>query len=101
MSAGWRKQIPPDALLRLRQRLDRLPYKSPERSAQISATTELYGISISAVYRALKDFLKPRATYRIDHGKPRVLPESELQRYCEVIAVLTMARLPKAVFFRT
>jgi len=28
MSSGWRKQIPADALLQLRQRLDRLPRKS-------------------------------------------------------------------------
>ncbi len=90
MSAGWRKQIPPDALLHLRQRLDSLPYKSPGRSAQISATAELYGISTSSVYRALKDFLKPHATYRVDHGKPRVLPASELERYCEVIAALKL-----------
>ncbi|UAW63849.1 hypothetical protein KMZ15_07245 [Mycoavidus sp. HKI] len=71
MSSGWCKQIPLDALLRLRQLLDRLPHKSTERSAQISAVAELYGISTSSVYRALKDFLKPRATHRIDYGKPR------------------------------
>lgn len=90
MSSGWRKQIPADALLQLRQRLDRLPRKSPERAVQVLAVAELYGLSTSSVYRALKDFLKPRATHHVDHGKPRVLPKAELERYCEVVAALKL-----------
>lgn len=90
MSSGWRKQIPADALLQLRQRLDRLPRKSPERAVQVLAIAELYGLSTSSVYRALTDFLKPRTTHRVDHGKPRVLPKAELERYCEVVAALKL-----------
>lgn len=96
MSSGWRKQIPADALLQLRQRLDRLPRKSPERAAQVRAMSELYGISTTSVYRALKDFLKPRATHRVDHGKPRVLPKPELERYCELVAALKLRTTNKA-----
>ena len=58
MSSGWRKQIPADVLMQLRQRLDRLPRKSPERAVQVLVVAELYGLSTSSVYRALKDFLK-------------------------------------------
>lgn len=83
MAAGWRKQIPAESLLQLRQRLDRLPHKNPECAAQVRAMSELYGISTTSVYRALKDFLKPRVVHRTDHGKPRVLPKSERERYCE------------------
>lgn len=90
MSSGWRKQIPADALLQLRQRLDRLPRKSPERVAQVLAVAELYGLSTSSVYRALKNFLKPRTTHRVDYGKPRVLPKAELERYCEIVAALKL-----------
>lgn len=90
MAAGWRKQIPAESLLQLRQRLDRLPHKSPERAAQVRAMSELYGISTTSVYRALKDFLKPRVIHRTDHGKPRVLPKSELERYCELVAALKL-----------
>ena len=90
MAAGWRKQIPVESLLQLRQRLDRLPHKSPERAAQVRAMSDLYGISTTSVYRALKDFLKPRVVHRIDHGKPRVLPKSELKRYCELVAALKL-----------
>ena len=90
MSSGWRKQIPADALLQLRQRLDHLPRKSPERATQVLAMAELYGISTTSVYRALKDFLKPHATHRADHGKPRVLSKPDMERYCELIAALKL-----------
>lgn len=76
MSSGWRKLIPTDALLQLRQRLDRLPRKNPERAVQVLAVAELYGLSTSSVYRALTDFLKPHTTHRVDHGEPRVLPKA-------------------------
>lgn len=85
-----RKAIPVDSLLQLRQRLDRLPRKSPERTAQIAAVAELYGISTTTVYRALHAFQKPHAAHRADHGKPRLLPQTELERYCELIAALKL-----------
>nr|WP_141107051.1 DDE-type integrase/transposase/recombinase [Herbaspirillum aquaticum] len=79
-----------ESLLQLRQRLDRLPHKSSERAAQVRAMSELYGISTSTVYRALTEFLKPRVVHRADHGKPRVLPKLELERYCELVAALKL-----------
>lgn len=87
---GRRKTIPVDSLLQLRQRLDRLPRKSPERATQIAAVAGLYGISATTVYRALHVFQKPRAAHRTDHGKPRLLPQPELERYCELIAALKL-----------
>lgn len=87
---GRRKTIPVDSLLQLRQRLDRLPRKSPERATQIAAVAGLYGISATTVYRALHIFQKPRAAHRADHGKPRLLPQPELERYCELIAALKL-----------
>ncbi len=96
MSSGRRKLIPSDSLLHLRQRLDRLPRKSPEWTAQVQATAELYGLSASTVYRALKDFLKPRAARRVDHGMPRLMPRSELELYCELVAALKLRTTNKA-----
>ena len=96
MSSGQRKQIPSDSLLHLRQRLDRLPRKSRERTAQVQASADLYGVSASTVYRALKDFLKPRAAHRVDHGTPRLMPKSELERYCELVAALKLRTTNKA-----
>jgi len=88
MPSEWRRHIPVDALMQLRQRLDRLPRKSAERAAQIRAMSSLYGLSPTSIYRALNDLLKPRAIHRTDHGQPRVLPKQELEQYCELIAAL-------------
>jgi putative transposase len=82
--------IPADSLFQLRQRLDRLPPKSPERAAQVTAVAQLYGVSSTTVYRALQALAKPRAAHRRDRGTPRVLPEAELERYCELIAALKL-----------
>lgn len=85
-----RKTIPVDSLLQLRQRLDHLPRKSPERASQIQAVAGLYGVSASTVYRALQVFQKPHAARRADHGKPRLMPQTDLERYCELIAALKL-----------
>jgi hypothetical protein len=85
-----RKTIPADALLQLRQRIDRLPKKSSERAAQIDAAAALYGVSSATVYRSLLNFPKLRDVHRADRGKPRVLPQAELTRYCELIAALKL-----------
>ena len=82
--------IPVDSLLQLRQRLDHLPPKSPERAAQVAAVAQLYGVSSTTVYRALHAFPTPRAAHRTDRGTPRVLPKAELERYCELIAALKL-----------
>lgn len=85
-----RSSIPVDSLLQLRQRLDRLPKKSPERATQVAAIAELYGVSPSTVYRALNLIHKPHAVHRADRGKPRVLQRAQLERYCELIAALKL-----------
>jgi len=96
MPGGRRNHIPADSLLHLRQRLDRLPVKSPERAEQVAAVAILYAVSPSTVYRALSNLLKPRAAHRSDHGKPRVLQKGELERYCELVAALKLRTTNKA-----
>lgn len=91
-----RSAIPADSLLQLRQRLDRLPPKSPERATQIAAAAQLYGISVTTVYRALRLVLRPRTAHRRDHGQPRILPPSELEHYCELIAALKLRTTNKS-----
>lgn len=90
MPATRHSPIPTDSLLALRQRLDRLPPKSPERAAQVKSIAELYAVSTDTVYRALRDLHKPKAAQRGDRGKPRVLPKAELEHYCELIAALKL-----------
>src|SRR3989449_2687618 len=79
-----------DSLLQVRQRLHPLPPKSPERAAQVAAVAQVYGVSATTVYRALQALLKPHAAHRADRGTPRVLPQAELERYCELIAALKL-----------
>lgn len=90
MSSSRHKEIPADSLLQLRQRLDHLPRKSPERAKQVAQFADLYGVSSTTVYRTLKNLRKPRLTHRADHGKPRVLPMAELESYCALIAAVKL-----------
>lgn len=47
-------------------------------------------MSPNTVYRALNLIHKPHAADQADHGKPRVLQQAELERYCELIAALKL-----------
>ena len=91
-----RKSIPSDSLLQLRQRLDRLPPKSPERAVQIATVAQLYSVSATTVYRSLHRTLRPRTAYRRDHGRPRVMSRPDLEYYCELIAALKLRTTNKA-----
>jgi len=51
-------------------------------------TAALYGISEGSLYRALRERARPKALQRADCGVPRILPQAELERFCEVIAAL-------------
>ena len=83
-----RHQLPPEALLDLRRRRAGLAPRSPERRALMQQTAALYGVSEDALYRALRERARPKALNRADRGVPRVLPQAELEHYCEVIAAL-------------
>lgn len=82
--------IPVDSLLQLRHRLDQLAPKSAERAAQVKLIADLYGVSSTTVYRALQNLSRLRAIHRADRGKPRILPQKELEQYCEIIAALKL-----------
>lgn len=85
-----RKTIPVDSLLQLRQRLDHFPKKSQERRIQVEAMADLYGISSATIYRALSSLSRLRNTHRADRGKTRVLSQTELTQYCELVAALKL-----------
>jgi len=81
-----RKQIPPEALIQLRHRLEALPTRCPERRNLMAETADLYGISTDTLYRSLRQNSRPKALNRADSGTPRKLPLPEMELYCEVIA---------------
>lgn len=81
-------RIPSEALLELRARLGRLPSRSAERRALIQETAQVYGVSEQTMYRLLQGMVSLRSSKRADYGKPRVMPQASLARYCQVIAAL-------------
>lgn len=83
-------QVPTEAVLELRQLLSQLPPRCAERRQLIQATAQLYGISESTLYRALRQVSQPHALRRADYGQPRVMPKNTLEHYCEVIAAIKL-----------
>jgi hypothetical protein len=87
---GRGKRPPTEALVTLRQRIDALPARSPERRALLESTAALYGISRPTLYRALNVQQRPKPVRRADRGRPRKLAVAELERACEIIAALKL-----------
>ncbi len=83
-----RKPLPPEALIDLSRRLAPLAPRSHERRLVMSETALLYGVSEQTLYRGLTMRTRPKGLRRADHGSPRVMPEAELERYCELIAAI-------------
>jgi hypothetical protein len=82
------KPISAEALLELHRRLATLPPRSHERRLVMQATAHLYGVSEPTLYRALTARGRPKIVRRADRGTPRVLPQEQLERYCELIAAI-------------
>ncbi len=83
-----KKAIPAEALITLRQRLRTLPPRSRERREAIQESAAIFGVTEVTLYRVLREHSRPRSLKRIDCGVPRVMPVTELERYCEVIAAI-------------
>jgi len=81
-------RIPVETLLALRTRLAGLPPRSAARREEIGRIADLFGVSSSTVYRALKSLHQPKGLRRADRGKPRGISEKDMVRYCEIIAAL-------------
>lgn len=81
-----RQQISASALVSLRQRLDLLPNRCPERKILLCETANLYGVSTDTLYRLLREVSRSKSLRRTDQGQPRKLSPREMENYCEVIA---------------
>ena len=55
------KEIPVEALINLRHRLDGLPSRCQERRILIEETAALYGVSIDTLYRAWRNSSRPKS----------------------------------------
>ncbi|MCP3942907.1 MAG: hypothetical protein GY710_15665 [Desulfobacteraceae bacterium] len=82
------KKIPEERLFELINRINPLPFRSPEKKAIIADFADLYGVSINTVYRRLRERQKPKSIRRSDLGNPRAIDEKELKKYCEIISAI-------------
>ncbi len=82
--------IPLEALIILQNQLDALLSRDKRRRALIEETAEFYGVSVSTVRRTLRLHHQPKAVHRKDYNRPRIIFQSEMKRYCELIAVLKL-----------
>ena len=80
--------VPVEALATLRRRLAALPGRHPQRGHLLSSTAELYAVSRATLYRLLRGERRARDAQRGDRGTPRVMPASEIERWCEIIAAM-------------
>ncbi len=85
-----KRKIPTEAVIQLRQRLEKQPAYSSERRELIQETANLYGVSEDTIYRILRERKVIKSARRVDCGQPRVMPKTTLERYCEVIAALIL-----------
>ena len=90
-----RKQIPSEAIISLRRRLEELPPRSLARGLLMKETASVYGVSVDTLYRVLRERKKPKSVYRSDRGKLRKLTNAEMEHYCELIAALKVGSLNK------
>ncbi len=84
------KAVPAEALLDLRRHLATVAPRSSERRRLVQETASLYGVSESTLYRRLRAGGQLHTAQRRDRGVPKVLPEQELVRYCELIAAIKL-----------
>lgn len=82
------KQVPAEALVDLRRRLQSFSPRSTQRRVLMQECAELYGISESTLYRALRTLARPKSLRRADCGSPRVISKRQMVRFCEVVAAL-------------
>ena len=73
------KHISTEALISLRNRLSCLPSRSHERRSMMQEIAKLYGVSEATLYRALREYSRPKALRRSDYGKPRILAIEEME----------------------
>jgi hypothetical protein len=80
--------VPAEALSALRRRLVALPARHPERSALIASTARLYAVSRATLYRLLRGERRPKDAHRADRGRPRAMPATEVERWCQIVAAM-------------
>ncbi len=82
------KKIPEDRLIELKRNLDLFPARSDERKRIIHSFAQLYDVSVSSIYRAIRERCKPKGLRRSDAGVSRILKTLEMEKYVQIIAAM-------------
>ena len=86
-----RRRRPSDeTLVTLRGKLEELAPRSVERQHLLQDCADLHGVSVATVYRALREQFRPRSLYRRDRGRPRLVPQPDMERFCELVAAMKL-----------
>lgn len=72
----------------LRRRLSLLAPRDPGRAEVMARMADAYGVSVWTIYRALRELSQPKSVRRADHGRVRVAPQEDMERYAEIVAAL-------------
>jgi len=75
-------------LVELRSRLDLLPKRSKKRAELIEDSAKFYGVSMSTLRRMLRERSRIKSITRADYDQPRVVDQSKMERFCQVIAAI-------------
>lgn len=84
------KYLADDTLIMLHNKLASLAMRDPERKLIVKEAAELYGVSLSTIYRYLRKYNKLSTTTRTDYNHPRLISYEEMQKYCKLIAALKL-----------
>ena len=80
--------VPIEAIVTLKRRLAVLPPRHRERWHLMMSVAELYGVSRATLYRLLRGERRSKDAHRTDRGTSRVMPATEIERWCEIIAAM-------------
>ncbi len=85
-----RRRSSDETLVTLRGKLEDLPARSVDRQRLLQGCADLHGVSVATVYRALREQFRPRSLHRRDRGRPRKVPERDMERFCELVAAMKL-----------
>lgn len=83
-----KQRVPLESLVDLRTRLDALPKRSKIRAQLVEEMAAFYGVSTSTVHRMLRERSRIKSVARADYDHPRVVEQSKMERFCQVIAAI-------------
>ena len=80
--------MPLESIVILHNNLMSLSKRHPERQELIENFAKGFGVSVSTIRRALREYTKPSLVKRSDFNLPRTISPVEMKQYCELIAAL-------------